>query len=315
MAVNWEDRVVEAGEHVVHFYEHDIQLAQTVSRYLTAAIASGGVALAISTDAHGRLLESELASAGLDPAECRHNGSLVILDAAATMSLFIDRGVVDRAGFRRVVGSIVRPLAEAGNPVLAFGEMVALLWEDGNVMAAIELEKAWNELLGELPFALVCAYRSASVQGNEHARALEEVCHLHSSVVSPPHGDNDTTDAISARFPAAGDAPRRARRFVAMTLERWGRPASLLDDAQLVVTELASNAVMHAHSSFSVELRQQAGGVRVAVRDASPARPVLRDPDPYAISGRGLRIVAALAREWGVRPDDGGKAVWAELQG
>jgi anti-sigma regulatory factor (Ser/Thr protein kinase) len=314
MAVEFEDIVIETGEHVVQFYEDDGELARSLARYLGSAIADGGVALAITTEAHGHLLESELDNAGLDPAECRLSGSLILLDAAATMSQFIDEGTVDHDRFRRVVGSVVRRAADTGTPIRAFGEMVALLWEAGNVPAAIELERAWNALAQELPFALVCGYRSESVQGDELADALETVCHLHTSVVSGPTGQASEADRISARFPASRDAPRRARHFVADTLARWGLPAPLLDDARLVVTELTTNAVVHAGSAFAVELRQQDDRVNLAVRDAGTSGPVLREADPLATSGRGLRLVAALAADWGVHADAHGKTVWAQLR-
>jgi anti-sigma regulatory factor (Ser/Thr protein kinase) len=322
MAVEFEDIMVMTGDHVVQFYEHERQLGRAVGRYLTAAIEDGAVGLAIITEAHRRLLEAELESAGLDPETCRRDGSLILLDAAQTMSQFVDQGTVDPAGFQRVVGSVVRQATETGKPLRAFGEMVALLWEAGDVPAAIELERAWNELARELPFALVCVYRSESVQGDELAQPLLEVCFQHTAVLSAPHDRHARAahdeaagvDDISARFPAAGDSPRRARHFVGAALERWDRGASLLEDAQLVVTELATNAVVHAGAGFSVDVRQQGDRIRLAVHDASPARPILRDPDPLATSGRGLRIVAALAADWGVLPDPGGKTVWAELR-
>ena len=318
MRVELEDSVVRTGDHVVQFYEHEHQLARVVGRYLTAAIEEGAVGLAIATEAHRGMLEAELQASGLDPEECRRDGSLILLDAAATMSQFVDRGSVDHAGFRRVVGSLVRQVTVTGRPLCAFGEMVALLWEAGDVPAAIELERAWNELARELPFTLVCGYRSESVAGDELAQALEEVCCQHSSVLSAPHdagaGRGDDVDETSAQFPAADDSPRRARHFVATVLERWGQGPGLLEDAQLVMTELATNAVVHARSGFSVEVCQLGDGARLAVRDAGPAKPVLRDPAPLGTAGRGLRIVAALAADWGVLPDAGGKTVWAELR-
>jgi anti-sigma regulatory factor (Ser/Thr protein kinase) len=314
MAVEFEDIVIGTGEHVVQFYEDDVQLARSLGRYLAAAIADGGVALAITTEAHRHLLESELTDAGVDPVECRLDGSLVCLDAAWTMSQFLAEGTIDHDGFRRVVGSVVRRAADTGKPIRAYGEMVALLWEAGNVPAAIELERAWNDLAHELPFALVCGYRSESVQGDDLADALETVCHLHSSVVSDPTGQVTGADGISARFPASYDAPGRARDFVAGTLERWGLSGALLDDARLVVSELATNAVVHAGSAFTVELQRQGDGVNLAVSDDDPSGPVLREPHPLATSGRGLRIIATLAADWGVRADADGKTVWARLR-
>jgi hypothetical protein len=80
------------------------------------------------------------------------------------------------------------------------------------------------------------------------------------------------------------------------------------------VTELATNAVIHARSPFSVTTRAAESGVRVAVRDASQIKPTVRDHDPISFSGRGLRLVAALAVDWGVDVAADGKTVWAELQ-
>jgi anti-sigma regulatory factor (Ser/Thr protein kinase) len=95
-------------------------------------------------------------------------------------------------------------------------------------------------------------------------------------------------------------------------LHAWGDNA-LLDDAALIVTELATNAVLHASSGFTVDVSSSPHAVRVAVHDASPARPERRDASPVATSGRGLGIVAALANRWDVESVDAGKTVWAEL--
>lgn len=169
--VELDDITVEAGEHVVHFYEGESQLAQTAGGYLCAALEGGSVALVIATEEHRRLFSSALAAAGLDPVALSRDGRLILLDAADTMARITRAGAVDRDGFRTIVGSVVRRAAETGRPVDAYGEMVALLWEAGDVLAAIELEEAWNDLAGELPFALLCAYRSESAQEQEQVEA------------------------------------------------------------------------------------------------------------------------------------------------
>jgi hypothetical protein len=316
MAVYGEHISVALGEHVVQFYEDDSQLGQTVGRYLTATLEDGGVAIVIATEPHRRLFGSELEAAGLDPRAASGDGSLIMLDAAATMTEFVHDGKVDRDAFRRVVGSVVRRAAASGRPVRAYGEMVALLWEAGDVLAAIELERAWNELAAELPFALFCAYRSDSVQRHDHAEVLREVCHLHTSVVSPSGGERHHPPSgpkICAHFPAERQAPRAARHFVADVLTRWGHPSRLLEDAKLVVTELATNAVRHGRSAFSVEIHPHGACVRLSVRDACGARPIPR-VNPTATSGHGLRLIDAIATRWGTEIAGDGKVVWAELR-
>ena len=91
-----------------------------------------------------------------------------------------------RDAFFEVIGGVIRDAVGTGRPVRAYGEMVALLWEAGDVLAAIDLETLWNELASELPFALYCAYHSESVAANEHADALHDVCRLHSAVIPSP---------------------------------------------------------------------------------------------------------------------------------
>lgn len=193
--------------------------------------------------------------------------------------------------------------------------MVALLWDAGDVVAAIELEESWNELSGEFPFALLCGYHSASVLGDDHAAALREVCRLHSSVLRPAPGRPYPAPAeVSAYFTAQPDAVRAARQFVVDALGRWGHAGWLLEDAELVMSELATNALAHARTPFWVAARVQDSGIRLSVRDASTATPTLRDGGQLAPSGRGLRIVAALASNWGVDVDADGKTVWADLR-
>jgi anti-sigma regulatory factor (Ser/Thr protein kinase) len=195
--------------------------------------------------------------------------------------------------------------------------MVALLWDAGDVLAAIELETAWNDLARELPFGLVCAYRSESVLGHEHADALHEVCHLHTSVIgSLPAERRDVPAAaeVGAEFSRDRQAPAAARQFVTDVLGGWGHSPSLLEVAKLVVSELATNAVIHACSPFSVQIRPNGSCVRVSVSDGSRARPSVRRDDGLAISGRGLRLIDTLAANWGVEIAQDGKTVWAELR-
>jgi anti-sigma regulatory factor (Ser/Thr protein kinase) len=86
------------------------------------------------------------------------------------------------------------------------------------------------------------------------------------------------------------------------------------DDVLLVVSELATNAVIHAHSDFVVVVHQAASGLGVAVADDHTDVPTTQQPSPERVGGRGMRIVQALTRHWGVEriPGDG-KVVWATL--
>lgn len=103
-----------------------------------------------------------------------------------------------------------------------------------------------------------------------------------------------------------------ARRFVAAILSDWGLDA--LDwQVALLVSELATNAVLHGRSAYEVELVELVDGVRLSVSDSSPRRLRERRYGTDATTGRGLRLVAATARAWGTEQRPDGKTVWVEV--
>jgi anti-sigma regulatory factor (Ser/Thr protein kinase) len=114
-------------------------------------------------------------------------------------------------------------------------------------------------------------------------------------------------------------APRLARTFAADTLEAWAVRAEDVQAVQLVVSELVTNAVLHAPQSpaITLELFMTDGAVRVMVSDHSPRAPARRShPTPWsAESGRGVELVDSLADRWGTEPQGTtGKTVWCELR-
>ncbi|WP_434581794.1 ATP-binding protein [Carbonactinospora thermoautotrophica] len=120
-------------------------------------------------------------------------------------------------------------------------------------------------------------------------------------------------------YPPREDAVGLVRRHVAFFLTWRGLHRRFpTQDAQLVVTELFTNAVRHARHHghpITVAVEHREGVLRVEVHDPDPTPPLPRlTPDPEATSGRGLLLVASLARRWGTAPaPDGGKAVFAEI--
>jgi anti-sigma regulatory factor (Ser/Thr protein kinase) len=100
-----------------------------------------------------------------------------------------------------------------------------------------------------------------------------------------------------------------ARHFAQAAAASWGCSSA---DLSLIVSELATNACVHARSAFTVSVNRQGSRVVVEVADEDPA-PAVVGPPSHGSSGRGMQIVAALAREWGVSGCDRGKSVWAVL--
>jgi len=303
---------LNVGQHVVQFYGHDRELVERVSDYLRGALDGGGVAIVIATPEHRSEFEARLEQAGADLAAAREGGGYLALDAGETLrELMAGGSALDGAAFDRLIGRLIRSAAAARRPVLAYGEMVALLWDDGLVNAAVQLEALWNELGRRHSFSLLCGYPADSV--SRDIGAFAEVCRLHQAIVGPSAGASPGVFGSVRTFPFSREAPAEARHFTVATLCEWGL-ADVADDAALVVTELAANAIVHAGSGFTVILSARGNVLRIAVRDGCPL-PAEGQAALMPIPLHGLGAVDALAREWGVESlGKAGKTVWVDLR-
>jgi CheY-like chemotaxis protein len=106
---------------------------------------------------------------------------------------------------------------------------------------------------------------------------------------------------------------REARRFVTKRIVEWALDP-LLDDALLIVSELTTNAITHAHSPCGLRLVRTPSTLRIEVADQGAGAPEPQPPSTTEESGRGVHLVAALTTAWGIEVVEGeGKLVWAEL--
>jgi anti-sigma regulatory factor (Ser/Thr protein kinase) len=300
---------------VVQFYRREEELLARIAAYVAQALQAGGTGVVLVSAGRRAALKAGLAVQGVDLVAGRDAGLLYIADAEEILGRFLVEGRPDPRRFLDVVGQLINQAGSGGRPVYVYGEMVAVLWEAGHVNTAIAVEALWNELRRELPFSLFCAYPAKVVTGDNRA-ALAEVCGMHSGVIDapPPRSPpaHHTAD-LSRVFQGGADTPRAARHFVIDTLRAWGAEPRLVDNAALVVTELITNAMMHARSGSTVRITARRDAICIAVEDAAAALPIQRSPTALASSGRGLAMVAALSQQWGVDRLEDGKVVWAEL--
>lgn len=312
MSVPIRARPTTEGAHIVDFYSDPHELVIRVGEHLGHALDGGGAAVAVCTPALGAGLLAGWEASGRDVDGAKRHERLVVLDAAATMDRIMVDGRPDPARFDAVIGDLMRSLSAPGRPVHAFGEIVALLWEDGRVNEAMELEALWNDLGATLAFALYCAYPT-NIVGDDYERAeVRRVCELHSCILGQPRPEpGRVVSSLSVRsFPAEPRSAALARWFATDALA--GHPA--LDDVVVAVSELATNAIVHGTSEFTVTIARSPNGLRLSVRDSGFGQPVLRSPEISDTAGRGLRLVATLADRWGVDPAGQGKVVWAEFE-
>ena len=113
---------------------------------------------------------------------------------------------------------------------------------------------------------------------------------------------------LPAELSSIGDA----RRFLRHSLAAWGVGDYDLGGPQ-VLTELATNAALHARSAYTVHLVLGPASLLVEVTDSSPALPQHRHYGPDATTGRGIALVQALSTAWGVESSPTGKTVWCRV--
>ena len=117
------------------------------------------------------------------------------------------------------------------------------------------------------------------------------------------------TRASSDRtFQCSPQSVAMARRFVTESLADV--PAATGDVVALMVSELATNCVLHAGTEFNVTIERLEGSIRVSVTDTGGGNPVVRQPTTNEPHGRGLRVVEELSDHWGVIDESPGKTVW-----
>ena len=106
---------------------------------------------------------------------------------------------------------------------------------------------------------------------------------------------------------------RKARVFTGGSLADDGVEASVIELAELLVSELVTNAAVHARGTIGLTVHTDAHGVRIEVEDPDRGRPVLRPATGDHVDGRGLLLVDKLATDWGTERRATHKVVWFEI--
>jgi anti-sigma regulatory factor (Ser/Thr protein kinase) len=295
-------------DHRVELYSEESQLAASVATFLRPALA-GGLAVVVATPGHRHMIREALAAHDADVDYAVSQGSLVLLDADDTLSRFLVDGSPDGWAFRESVGGLLTADPSRTGPVRVYGEMVTVLWEQGAVAAAMELEDLWNQLGAVEEFALLCGYPSALFSSDGSGPQLEEMCARHTAVTEHEGRERTAGWALPAALTSGAQARGQLRELLDGSALR-----TVLDEAQLLVTELVNNAVVHARSDVLVRVDEQPGALRVAVSDRGQGRWRRRPAPPDATSGRGLLLVEALADTWGTAIEGDTKTVWFELR-
>ena len=181
------------GAHQVQFYDREEFLYEIVGGFIEKALAAGEPVILIATPEHRRGFSDALIARGFDP------DRVVFEDARETMATFMTGGMPDTERFLSAMGARLERLTATHGRLSAYGEMVDLLWRDGNPDAAIRLEKLWNELGTLYPFSLLCAYPMGNFYRSSHAQLFEQVCEAHGRVFPAETFDRGAEDDARLR--------------------------------------------------------------------------------------------------------------------
>jgi signal transduction histidine kinase len=220
--------------HVVQFYSEDSHLLDSLAGLVQQSLSEGNSAIVIATAPHRAGLRERLEVSGLPVDRFVEEYRLIVLDAEASLASILANGVPDMRRFKEAFRLVLQLAAAAAvsrtRSVVAFGEMVALLWMRGRYEAAIRLEQLWNAFQEDESFFLYCAYPLAGFDGTQNVERFQRVCNEHSQVVPAECLIMDLRDKIrvsntapltSTANVAAKRAPLRpqGRAFPALLLQ------------------------------------------------------------------------------------------------
>lgn len=176
-------RTHQCFEHLVQFYHDEQALMGLLSSYFKIGIENGDCFIVIATDSHLQSIKDCLGHF-MDIDRAKALGKYIPLDAQKTLAEFMVKGLPDAKKFNHYVGNLVARASLHGKRVRAFGEMVALLWSQGNKDGALKLEKLWNNLSKTRDFSLLCSYPISNFYSTDEQMPFPQICTLHSNVIT-----------------------------------------------------------------------------------------------------------------------------------
>lgn len=171
-------------DHLVQIYDDETRFMETLERFIGEGLDRGEGAVVIATASHLTWLEARLRTLGHDVDAAADGGRYVGLDAAATLAQFMVDGWPDPVRFLETIGPVVSAAGRGGRQVRAFGEMVALLWAQGNAEGTLRLERLWDVFCRAGNATVFCAYPRIGAT-RDLGDSLAEVLALHGRRVLP----------------------------------------------------------------------------------------------------------------------------------
>jgi signal transduction histidine kinase len=177
-------RAPEPSHHLVQFYDNDDFLVDHVAQFLAAGVRQEQPVVVVATAEHRSAFTARMQRDRIDVADAARTGHYLAIDAHETLAKFMVNGMPDWDRFRDTIGAVMdRAGGGHANPVRAYGEMVNILWQQGNRSGATALEEMWNRLAGQRTFSLLCGYVTTNFRDAGDAEDFRTVCDAHTHVL------------------------------------------------------------------------------------------------------------------------------------
>jgi hypothetical protein len=173
-------------DHVVQIYESDEAFLDSLSGFVGGGINAGECVIVIATETHLNALENRLTSFGISVNTLINDDRYLPLNAEEILSRFMVDGWPDEDLFSQTISELIYKAGYKKRKVRAFGEMVALLWAQGNVGATVNLEHLWNKFCASHQFSLFCAYPKSGFTQNI-TESVADICNCHSKIINGAH--------------------------------------------------------------------------------------------------------------------------------
>jgi hypothetical protein len=174
-----------ASVHSVHFYDSHEALIDRLCGVVSAGLLVGDSVLIVATEQHREQLIAALHGMKVDALYFAQENRFIMCDAEELLAEFMVEGLPDLELFRASIGKLLQEskprYGQNDRGLVVFGEMVAVLWDEGNRVGALALEHLWNDLLKQQAFHLHCAYPRTLFAGDE--AGIFNICESHSHVV------------------------------------------------------------------------------------------------------------------------------------
>jgi signal transduction histidine kinase/ActR/RegA family two-component response regulator len=234
-----------APGHDVQFYDDREVLVSRVAEFVGEGLTRNEAALLISTSPNTSAILKNLARQAIDPHHYRESGQLVTVDAHEMLPSLLVGGQPDENLFAEVVGRLVSRLRAERGQVRVYGELANLLIGEGSEPATLELERLWNQLLGQEPFRLLCSYEMDAWALRGSPGGFARVCAAHDRVTPAEGADGLATVTDTPRLLADLQHKTRALTFEARTRRDLEAERRQLREAENLARAQAEEATRH----------------------------------------------------------------------